>query len=205
MATIQSLGVGSGLDVDRLVQQLVAAERQPVESRLARSEARVQSQLSSFGTVSGALSALNDSVAALQNNNALSARSATSAEPDVFTATASANAEPGTFNVEVAALARADRGASQAFASSDTAIGTGTLELSLGSSSFSIDIDSSNNQLGQIRDAINAAADNPGVAASVINSDDGSRLILSGAETGAANTWRSAPAGATVDWLTSRR
>ena len=188
MATIQSLGVGSGLDIDNLVQQLVAAEREPVESRLARSEAGVRSQLSSFGNVSGALSALNDSVAALQNNNALSARSATSAEPDVFTATASAEAAPGTFNVEVAALARADRGASQAFASSDTAIGTGTLELSLGSSSFSIDIDSSNNQLGQIRDAINAATDNPGVAASVINSDDGSRLILSGAETGAANT-----------------
>ena len=188
MASIRSLGVGSGLDIDNLVQQLVAAERRPVESRLARSEARVQSQLSAFGTVSGALSALNDSVSALQGSDPLIGRSATSAEPEVFTATATPQAATGTFDVEVVELARADRAASQAFASSDTEVGTGTLELGLGGTSFTLDIDGSNNQLGQIRDAINAAADNPGITASVINSDDGSRLILSGNETGAANT-----------------
>ena len=210
MATIQSLGVGSGLDVDSLVKQLVAAERQPVESRLARSEARALSQLSSFGSISGALSALNDSVAALQNSNALGARSATSAEPDVFTATATAAAAPGTYDVEVVALAQADRAASQAFASSDTAIGTGTLELSLGSESFTIDVDGSNNQLGQLRDAINAAAGNPGITASIINSDDGSRLILSASETGAANTLAVSASGgdgglADLETLTSLR
>jgi len=188
MASIRSLGVGSGLDIDNLVQQLVAAERQPVQSRLARSEARVQSQLSAFGTVSGALSALNDSVSALQNGDSLTGRSATSSEPDVFTATATPEAATGTFNVEVVELARADRVASQAFASSDTEVGTGTLELGLGGSSFSLDIDGSNNELAQIRDAINSADANPGITASVINSDDGSRLILSANETGAANT-----------------
>ncbi|MDT8439944.1 MAG: flagellar cap protein FliD N-terminal domain-containing protein, partial [Wenzhouxiangellaceae bacterium] len=58
MAGIQSLGVGSGLDLNALVTRLLSAERQPVELRLARSEARFQSQLSALGTLKGAMSSL---------------------------------------------------------------------------------------------------------------------------------------------------
>jgi len=42
--------------------------------------------------------------------------------------------------------------------------------------------------LAGIRDAINRAGDNRGVSASIINDADGSRLVLSGRETGKANT-----------------
>jgi flagellar hook-associated protein 2 len=71
--------------------------------------------------------------------------------------------------------------------STSTAIGTGTLNIAVGSSSASITIDSTNDTLSGIADAINGAADNPGVTASIITTKDGARLVLSGTTTGAAN------------------
>ena len=39
--TIQSLGVGSGLALDSLVEQLITAERQPKEDRLNAKEENI--------------------------------------------------------------------------------------------------------------------------------------------------------------------
>ena len=72
-------------------------------------------------------------------------------------------------------------------ASGNTAVGTGTLTLSVGGASTSISIDASNDTLTGIASAINAAAHNPGVTASVITTTAGSRLVLTGTNTGAAN------------------
>jgi flagellar hook-associated protein 2 len=56
--SISALGIGSGLDLGGLVDQLVAAERQPQEQRLNRREADLQAQISAFGSIRGGLSAL---------------------------------------------------------------------------------------------------------------------------------------------------
>jgi flagellar hook-associated protein 2 len=190
MATIQSLGVGSGLDVDNLVQQLVAAERQPTANRLARTEARFQSQLSALGTFKGALSALQQSADRLTDADGplIGGRSTSSSNEDLFTASAESGAARGSFSVEVSSLATSAKLASDPFTDGNTAVGTGTLTLSLGGEAFSVDIDSAGNTLLDIRDAINAASDNPGIQATVINESGGSRLILSSSETGAANS-----------------
>ncbi len=188
MASIRSLGVGSGLDLDNLVQQLLAAERQPVEQRLVRNEARAQSQLSALGSISGSLSALRDQVNAMLQPGALAPRTAVSQDPEVFTANATAQARSGSFEIEVVSLASSERTGSQAFSSADTEIGIGSLEVSLGDQAFSVEIDSSANRLSDIRDAINAAVDNPGITATILNEDSGSRLILTSDESGAANT-----------------
>ena len=188
MASIRSLGVGSGLDLDNIVQQLVAAERQPVEQRLNRSEIRVQSQLSALGTVSGALSALQNQIDTVLNPGTLAARTATSQEPEVFTASAGPDAAPGAFSVEVVSLASVNRVGTGAFDSAEAEIGTGTLELALGDAAFSVEIEPGSNSLADIRDAINSASGNSGIEAAILNDDAGSRLILSGTESGAANT-----------------
>ncbi len=105
----------------------------------------------------------------------------------MFTATARDGTASGRFDVRVLALAEADKRASQAFESSSAEIGTGTLNFSVGDRSFSINIDQSNNSLADIRDAINRAPDNRGVSASIINDAEGSRLVLTGRNTGADN------------------
>ncbi|MCA3807118.1 MAG: flagellar filament capping protein FliD, partial [Burkholderia sp.] len=75
---------------------------------------------------------------------------------------------------------------SAAFGSS-TALGTGTMTLSLGSKSFTVDVNGTNNTLSGIAAAINNTAGNPGIVASVVNGSDGAHLVLSSTPTGAAN------------------
>lgn len=195
MTGISSLGAGSGLDLDSLVQRLVAAERQPTETRLARNEARFQSQLSAIGTIKGALSALRDASQSLGRGSGLNARTVTSSNPEVFTASATPGLAPSSFGVEVVSLATANKVASNPVSAASTPVGTGTLTLSAGDNSFSIEVEEGSATLANIRDAINRAPDNTGISAAVLNEDGGSRLVLTARDTGAANTISIAAAG----------
>jgi flagellar hook-associated protein 2 len=187
--SISALGTGSGLDLNSLVEQLLRAERAPVENRLNAREERAQSQLSALGLFSGALSGLRDSARTLQNGTGLESRKAASSDEDVFTATSAEGTAPGRFELKVISLAEADKRASAAFADgSATVVGTGTLNFTVGDDSFSVTIGSSDNTLAGIRDAINRSTSNTSVSASVINDQDGARLILTGRETGEANS-----------------
>lgn len=179
---------GSQIDVNSLASQLVAAERAPLDTQIQRAAAKVTTQISAVGTLMGALSAFRSALSSLKTVDVFSTRQATSAVPEIFTATATASAVPGSYEIEVEQLAQAHQIASQAFASGGTqVIGTGTLTLSLGGESFSVTIDDTNSTLAGIRDAINKSADNPGVRATLIQSTDGARLVLTSAATGEAN------------------
>lgn len=179
-------GIGSGIDVNGLVQQLVAAEGQPVTERLDRKQASIQADLSAFGALKSALSRFQDAVEALQNQDNFLKQSATSTNTDLFSVTADKDAVAGSYSVEVVRLAQAAKVRTDSF-QNDEVIGTGNLSISLGSSSFNVAITDDNNTLAGIRDAINASEDNPGVRASIINVDGGSRLILTSDELGQAN------------------
>jgi flagellar hook-associated protein 2 len=187
MANIISAGIGSGLDIAGLVQSLVAAEAEPVESRLGRQEARVQSKLSAFGSLKSALAEFRDALDTMRELDSFLTRKAASGNEDLFQAVVEGNALPASYDLEVAQVAQSQKLNSGAFADADTAIGTGTLLLSVGADSFGVAISSENNTLAGIRDAINDAVDNPGVAATIVNADSGSYLILSGEKTGVAN------------------
>ncbi len=189
MAGIQAPGVGSGLDIASLVSQLVAAERQPLDARLDRRATATTVELSALGSLRGALAALRDALAPLRSTAAFAVRSATSANEDVFTASATGAIAPGTYDVEVANLASAHRLASAAFAAGGGAyVGSGTLTISVGGDAFSIDVLAGGGTLADIRNAINGATGNTGVTASIINEVGGSRLVLTARQTGAAAT-----------------
>ena len=59
--TLSSPGVGSGLDVAGLVAKLMAVERRPLTVLESR-ETAYQSTISAFGTIKGALSALQTAI-----------------------------------------------------------------------------------------------------------------------------------------------
>lgn len=181
-------GVGSGIDIESLVTQLVAAEGQPASVRLAQREASFQADLSAIGTLSSALSNLQGVVQGLKEPSEFLARSALSSDNERFTATAESTAAPGVYDIEITQLAQSARVRSNDFTSEADIIGTGTLDISLGTDTFSLTIDSSNQTLEGIRDAINSAENNPGVTASIINVDSGTQLVLSSDTIGAANT-----------------
>lgn len=187
MASIVSTGIGSGLDIAGIVQSLVAAEGQPVETRIGQQEFRAQAKLSAFGSLKSALSDVRDKLAALKTPESFLVRKAASGNENVFTASAGAGALPASYALEVVQLAQSQKLTSGAFADSDTAVGTGTLTVSIGASSMDLTFDATNNTLAGIRDAINSASDNPGVSATIVNADSGSYLILTSDKTGAAN------------------
>jgi flagellar hook-associated protein 2 len=120
---------------------------------------------------------------------AFAVRSATSSNEDVFTASATSDLLPGSHTVEVVNLATAHRLASGTFlAGRDSVVGTGTLTIEYGATSFTVEIDSEHDTLVQIRDAINTAEGNDGVSASILNEDGGSRLVLTARATGVDNS-----------------
>lgn len=186
MASIISTGIGSGLDIGGLVRQLVAAEAKPVETRIGQQEARTQAKLSAFGSLKSALSEFRDKLDVMTNLQNFLARKGSSGNEEVFGATVNPSAVAARYSVEVVQLAQAQKLTSGAFANSDAVVGTGTLTVTLGGSSFSVDITEENNTLAGIRNAINSAGDNPGVAATIVNAEAGSYLILTADDTGSA-------------------
>jgi flagellar hook-associated protein 2 len=186
MATSGVTG-GSQIDVAGLSQQLVAAERKPLDDQIARETTRVTTQISSLGTLMGSLSNFRIALGSMKTVDAFAARQATSSDPETFTASASPTAAPGTYDVEVVQLAKAQQISSTVFAGgASQVVGTGTLVVALGSSSVSINVDSTNSTLAGIRDAINSAPGNPGVRATLVTEGSGSHLVLTSQATGAA-------------------
>jgi flagellar hook-associated protein 2 len=189
LASITASGVGSGLDVNNLVSQLVAAERGPQDDRLNTREVSTTTQISAMGSLKGALSAFKSAVDALKTSAGVIPRKVTSGDEDAFTATAEDTAATGHYDIEVVDLAKANQLASSPFVGGATSVvGTGTLTISTSAGAFAVVLDSTHNTLADIRDAINKASGNTIVDAALIRESGGSRLVLTARTTGAASS-----------------
>ncbi|WP_420210413.1 flagellar filament capping protein FliD [Burkholderia aenigmatica] len=177
----------STMDVNSLVTALVNAKTAGQTSALTAKQTTDNTQISAFGTLSSALSALQASLTTLSNGSLQSTFTATPSG-NGLTATAGQGAVAGTYNVNVTQIAAAQALSSTGFADPTKGLGNGTLALSLGNQSFSVNIDSSNNTVAGIAAAINGASGNPGITATVVTGTDGAHLVLSSAATGASNT-----------------
>lgn len=175
----------SSMDVNSLVTALVNAKTAGQTAALSAQQASDNTQISAFGALSAALSALQASLTTL-SNGALQNTFTASASGTGVTATAGAGAVAGSYSLGVTQIATSQSLSSAAFGAS-TALGTGTMKLSLGSQSFTVDVNGANNTLSGIAAAINNTAGNPGIVASVVNGTDGAHLVLSSTPTGAAN------------------
>jgi flagellar hook-associated protein 2 len=196
---LASPGLGSGLDVNNIVGQLMEIERRPL-SILDGKEARHQAQLSAFGSLKGALSSFQTNISALSDPANFTAVTANFSDDTVATANASSSAIAGNFSVEVQALAQAQKLKSENFASPNATIGSGSLTIQFGSydggiftlnperAAQSITISSDQASLAGVRDAINDA--DAGVSASIINDGNGDRLVIASQDTGLSNALR---------------
>jgi flagellar hook-associated protein 2 len=179
---------GSVIDVNSLVTQIVSAERKPLDAQVTRKESKATVQISALANLKAGLASFQKALTPLKSTAAFSPKTARSGNEDVFSASATSSAATGTYDIEVVALAKNNQLASAAFSAGDTAVvGTGTLTISQAGVPFNVTIDSSNNTLAGIRDAINNSADNTGVQATIVRETNGSRLVLTSSKTGAAN------------------
>jgi len=198
---LSSPGIGSGLDVNGIVNQLMVSERQPL-NMLNRQEQVYNQKLSAFGQVRSALATFQTALKDLSNGSKFQALSATSSDTKVLSASASGKAIPASYQIGVTQLAQQHKVASAGYATTDAVIGSGTLNIQFGTydsglntftanadkAAKSISIAPANNTLAGIRDAINAA--NAGVTATVVNDGTatGNRLVLTSSDSGASNS-----------------
>jgi flagellar hook-associated protein 2 len=192
-ALITSTGIGSGLDISAIVSSLTTAFGAAQTSQLTNQQNTLDSEVSAYGTFTAALDTLQAALPALQDPSQLAGFSATVADKNIASASTSSDAVAGTYSLQVNNLATVATATSAAL-SSTAAVGTGTLTIAVGGSSTAITIDSTNNTLAGIAAAINSTA-NVGVSASVITTTGGSRLVLTGSATGAANQITVTPSG----------
>jgi flagellar hook-associated protein 2 len=182
---ITAAGVGSGLDIESIVSQLMTLERQPLVA-LQRRESDTRAQISAYGTLKSAVSAFRDAMKGLSTVDAFRVFQSSSSDEGVMTAKAGSAAANGIYNIDVMRLAQNHKMGSDAFADSATFGGGAgdSMTLTVGGESSVIDL-STASSLSGIRDAINSAADNPGVTATILNVGGGNqRLILTADESG---------------------
>jgi flagellar hook-associated protein 2 len=202
MANISFSGIASGLDTQAIVNALVAAEIEPQRAALSTRQKSFDAQLSAIGRVKSALGEFETALKDLNTADKFQARSANLSSEDYFSATARPSAQPGSYQITVENMAKAQSlmtAQDASFRSETDTVGSGSITISLGgafdselNNGFTVDIDPAAATLADIRDAINSAADNQQVTASIVNVDDGvggtqSRLLLTSRETGTAN------------------
>lgn len=187
MATISSLGVGSGLDLTGLLDQLEKAERGKLEP-IVQQQRSYQAKISAFGRLEGALSAFRvaaQGVAELDTFTGVKV----SSSGDVLSAVGAEDAQAGTYQVTVHHRAEAYSIAAQGVADNKAQLGAGTLTLTQQNGEvLEIDVAAGASSLEAVRDAINAA--DGGIAASIVNDGSGSpwRLVLAAKDTGTQAT-----------------
>lgn len=207
---LTATGVGSGLDIEGLVTKLMQAERAPKEQRLLSRETDVTNSISGLASLKGALSDLQTSLASANSLSTFQQKNASSSQGTAVGVTASKAAPTGAYSVSVEALARSQSLAVRnVFSTTNETVGTGTLTFTFGTTGYtsdsnnandtydsfaakagvastSITINSNNNSLTGIRDAINDASF--GVTAAIVKNGAGYQLLISSDDTGVENS-----------------
>ena len=182
---ISSAGIGSGLDVAKIVEQTVAAEKIPLKKLEYKAEG-IQTQISTYGEIKSLTSKLGDIASKLTRDSAWNGVSISSSNP-TLSGTMTGIAATGTYNIKGTHLAQAQTtalgGAGGIALAKDQAMGAaGTIKLKMGAVEKDISV-SGSDTLTKIATKINEAE--MGIQASVVTDVDGKeRLMLRSKETG---------------------
>ena len=179
-------GVGSGLDIDGIVNGLMDYEREPVRRLEARRD-RLDVELSAFASAKSLMGELAAATRTLGGGSTLAPFVASSSDEAVFTASAGGAAAAERHDIEVLGLASAHRVATPGYESDAASVGAGTWSFSSGDSSFEVTLESGADSMRALRDAINDAEGNGAIAASILDVDDGARLVLTARSGGVEN------------------
>lgn len=181
---ISSPGVGSGLDVQTIVTQLMTLERRPLQS-LQQSKSTLDAQLSAYGRFRSALSTFQTALKDLKSLDAFEIYSATSSDTDALTVTTNSAAAIGSLTVDINRLAQAHKQGSQSIADTGTTtLGGAGDQMTITVDGTATVVDVGGMTLTAMRNAINDA--DAGVTATIISENDTShRLVLTSTETGA--------------------
>ncbi len=188
-------GIASGIDTQSYIDAIIDFERRPAYL-MEIDQAEKTNIVSTLGALQAKIFGLKSLTASLMRSATFEKGTVSLSDEGFLSATANGRVSAGSYDLQVLSLARNHQIASQGFNDESEAIfGTGTILLGVGDrSAKTITIDSSNNSLIGIKQAINEA--DAGVRATII--DDGSesnpfRLVISGQGTGIKNSINMTP------------
>jgi flagellar hook-associated protein 2 len=173
-----SSGLGAGIDVASVVNQILQADRAP-EQVWQSQQSDLQNQASALNTINSYLSDFSSKTNALKDTfGALASKSVTSSQPTVVGATAQASAAPGTHTITVTNTASTSSYYTDVVPTGGT-FANGTFSIQVGHGSANpITIDSTNNTVQSLASFVNGNTQTLGVSANVVNDANGSRLVL---------------------------
>ena len=204
-SSVTTQGIGSGLDIASIVDKLVSVESIPL-TNLQNQATAFQTKLSAYGAARGALASFQNAVRTLADPKSFASFATSIGDATIagvaVDSTSTQSLSAGTHTLRVDRLASAQRTASTGFVDTSAAVGTGTVTIDIGTwssdyasftpngtvGSKTITIDSTNDSLSGIRDAINQSG--AGVTASIVNDGSGNRLVVAGTSTGVAQGFR---------------
>jgi flagellar hook-associated protein 2 len=187
-------GLNSNLDTNDIISKLISLQRRPIDLLEAKADLEaekllafqdLQSRLQTFKSI---VTTINSESKFLSTEGTFSNNSASDTN-QVITLDTTSQAASGTFSLTVNQLARESKLVSEGFSATSDAIPQGILNITVGTTTTQININSSNNTLDGLRLAINnSGAD---IQASFLN--DGSstnpvRLLVAGTKSGAENS-----------------
>ncbi len=181
-------GLGTGLDIDKMVTAIADAEKAPKQAQIDRLTTKTETSLSAVGTLTSAVETFEASLTALESSSSsFEGLGVQSSADGVASATAGAGAVPGSYEVEVISLASSSKVASASLegGASTTFDSGGTLTIDVGdNASYEVQV-APGASLTEIRDAINSQLSaTAGISANIITDASGARLVLSSEVTG---------------------
>lgn len=183
---VSMTGLGSGLDVQSTVDQLINAESGPLNQ--ARSDlAKLQQEQTTISSLGSILSSMKSAGDKLKDvGGAFDAVTAVSSDPSVLSVTVDRTAQAGKHQIAVDSLATAASYYSVQQTSATTSVGAGSFSLQVGSQApVTINVVSGQDTLSAIAQQINAS--NLGVHASVVTDSKGARLSVLSDQTGSSS------------------
>ena len=184
---LSSLGLGTGLDVNSIIQALVNAEQAGPQAQITNQTNLDNNKIAGLTALQTALSGVQSALNELTSSNTYSTYTATLANTSLGTATTLPDASPGTYNINVSQLATAQKSVSAAEPAAAT-IGTGSFTISVGNKSMDVAVGATDT-LSAIATSINNASGNPGVTATIVAGVNGNQLVLTSTSTGTANAF----------------
>ncbi len=201
MAAITSLGIGSGVDINSMVSQLVALESRPLVQMQTQASA-LQSQVSSYGQLSSLFGALQTAAGKLTGSGLWAQSKASSSDETAVQVVGGSTAAAGSYGVTVANMATNQTVVSASpYADSNALVGGGTFSIDIGTwdqppmnfvpqvGRSTVDVTvTATDTLATLRDKINSAG--AGVTASIVTDSSGARLSFRSSSTGTDNGFR---------------
>ncbi len=180
LSGINFSGIGSGIDTDSIVKQLVALQQRPI-TKIQQQQQKLQQQQTALTQVSALVAGFQAASANLDSTFGFTAVTASSADETIAKVSAATGAQAGTHSLEVDQLAQAQKLGSATLTSQTDALGVAGQIVINGKTIKIAATDSLQNISANINNA------QTGVNASILSPTVGSfRLLLSSATSGVA-------------------